>query len=404
MPTPLSAQTISCVKASAPALAQVAADITKAMYVRLFRDAHIRDLFNHANQGEGGSQVHALAGAIVAYAQNIDNLEPILPVVERIAHKHIGYHILPEHYPFVATALLDAIADVLGEAATPELLRAWGEAYWFLADVLKEREAEIRGAIEGRRGGWNGWRSFVIAEKRPESDVVTSFILRPQDGAAIVRHRPGQFLTFRLPLPNGSFAKRNYSISCAPNDEAYRISVKREANGDGGSRFLHDNARVGDILEVTPPSGDFYLPDEPGRPVVLLSAGVGLTPMVSMLETVVSQYPELEAHYIHGALNSSTHAMDLHVRSIARQHGRVSVATFYSEPKPTDAAGISHDHDGFITVDWLRDNTPFEASDFYLCGPKPFLRSLVRGLSQAGISRDSIHFEFFGPADELIAA
>jgi nitric oxide dioxygenase len=96
--------------------------------------------------------------------------------------------------------------------------------------------------------------------------------------------------------------------------------------------------------------------------------------------------------------------MDRHVRSIAGNHGRISVATFYSEPKASDAAGYSHDHDGFITVDWLMENTPFEKSEFYLCGPKPFLRSLVRGLSHAGVDPKHIHFEFFGPADELIVA
>lgn len=238
MPKPLSQNTIDLVKQSVPALAANGTAITKRMYAILFQDDHIRELFNHANQGESGSQVKALAGAILAYAQNIDNLGVLGPVVERIAHKHIGYHILPEHYPYVANALLAAIADVLGAAATPELLSAWGEAYWFLADVLKEREVEIRTELEAKTGGWNGWRAFTIAGKVKESDVVTSFILRPTDGGQVVRHKPGQYLTFRLVLTDGTTVKRNYSISCGPNDEQYRISVKREANGQGGSLSL----------------------------------------------------------------------------------------------------------------------------------------------------------------------
>src|SRR5690606_21699358 len=137
MPQPLSAQTIAPVKATVPALAEHGPAITKAMYARLFQDEHIRALFNHANQGEGGAQLHALAGAIVAYALNIDNLEVLLPVVERIAQKHVGYDILPEHYPYVARALLGAIGEVLGDAATEEIVNAWGEAYWFLAEILK---------------------------------------------------------------------------------------------------------------------------------------------------------------------------------------------------------------------------------------------------------------------------
>ncbi len=404
MPRQLSAETIELVKLSVPALEAHGSDITKAMYARLFKDDHIKGLFNHANQGEGGSQVHALAAAILGYAKNIENLGALGPVVERIAHKHIGYHILPEHYPYVATALLAAIEEILGDAATPAILNAWGEAYWFLADILKGREVELRSDIESRTGGWNGWRRFTIASKTKESDVVTSFVLKPSDGGRVIRHRPGQYLTFRLPLPDGTVVKRNYSISCGPNDEHYRISVKREALGQGGSLYLHDHTEVGSEIEATPPAGDFFLPDEPKAPVVLLSGGVGLTPMVSMLEAICRDYPELEAHFVHGALNSSTHAMDKHVRTLASGSARLNVKTFYSEPGDGDAAGLSHDFDGFITIDWLRDQTPFEISEFYLCGPKPFLRALVPALARAGVSPDRVHYEFFGPADELIAA
>jgi nitric oxide dioxygenase len=400
----LSAETIELVKASVPALEAHGSDITKAMYSRLFKDEHIRNLFNHANQGEGGSQVHALAAAILGYAKNIENLGVLGQVVERIAHKHIGYHILPEHYPYVAEALLAAIEDILGDAATPAILNAWGEAYWFLADILKGRESNLRSDIESRNGGWNGWRNFTITSKTKESDVVTSFVLKPSDGGRVIRHRPGQYLTFRLPLADGTVAKRNYSISCGPNDEFYRISVKRESSGQGGSIYLHDHTDIGSVIDATPPAGDFFLPEEPKAPVVLLSGGVGLTPMVSMLEAIAKDYPDLETHFIHGALNSATHAMDKHVRSLAAPRSQVKVKTFYSEPSAEDAVGLSHDYDGFITVDWLRSQTPFETSEFYLCGPKPFLKALVPALARAGVPGDRVHYEFFGPADELLAA
>jgi nitric oxide dioxygenase len=137
---------------------------------------------------------------------------------------------------------------------------------------------------------------------------------------------------------------------------------------------------------------------------VLLSGGVGLTPMVSILEAISVEYPELETHFVHAALNSQTHAMDRHVRSLAADHGRATVKTFYSEPHADDAVGLSHDHDGFVTVDWLKQNTPFETADFYLCGPKGFLAGLVPELLDAGIHPDRIHYEFFGPTTELMAA
>lgn len=404
MPAPLSDETIRVVKATVPVIAEYGSEITASMYARLFRDPEISALFNHSNQGESGTQVNALASAILAYAKNIDNLSVLLPVVERISQKHIGYHILAEHYPFVATALLDAISEVLGVAATPEILAAWGEAYWFLANIMIEREAAIRQEIEGSAGGWNGWRNFVIAAKIPESEVVTSFIIKPADGGKVIPHRPGQYLTFRFSLPDGTELKRNYSISSAPSDEYYRISVKREANGNGGSIYLHDVAVVGDTFEVTPPAGDFYLDEKSSRPVVLLSGGVGLTPMVSMLGALADRHPGREAHFVHGALNSSTHAMDRHVRLLADSHGNSTVVTFYSQPRATDEAGKTHDHDGYISVDWLQENTPFESAEFYLCGPKPFLRLLVRQLLSAGVSANRINFELFGPTDESMAA
>lgn len=403
MTKPLSAETIARVQASVPALTRHGPEITAAMYRRLFEDPHIHALFNHSNQGETGVQGHALAAAILRYAQNIDNPAVLPATIERIAQKHIGFHILPHHYPSVARALLQALELVLGKKATPELLFAWGEAFWFLADVMKAREAAIRGDIENQPGGWHGWRAFRVERKHRESTVITSFVLRPLDGDAVIGHRPGQYLTLRLAQPGGVALRRNYSISSAANGFDYRISVKREPHG-AASRWLHDHVREGDIINVTPPAGDFFLPDAPQRPVVLLSGGVGLTPMVSMVETIVHRHPGLETHFVHGALNSETHALDSHVRQLAAGHGAMSVTVFYSNPDKRDVVGKSHDRDGFVTLEWLVANTPLANADVYLCGPRQFLRTLVGGLSLAGVSPDRIHHEFFGPADELLAA
>lgn len=399
----LSAETIALVRASVPALEVHGAAITTEMYKRLFRDEHIRVLFNHSNHGENGAQSFALASAILAYARNIENLGALAPVVERIAQKHIGYHILPEHYPYVATALLEAIKEVLGDAATPELLAAWGEAYWFLANIFKAREVVLRDEIESTDGGWNGWRAFKVDRKIRESSAITSFVLRPVDGQPVIAHHAGQYLTLMLERAGADALRRNYSISSSTNGETYRISVKREAHG-AASRWLHDNVNEGDIVHSTPPAGDFFLAAQPVRPVVLLSGGVGLTPMVSMIETIAKSHPNLETHYIHGTISSDTHAMDSHVRDLSAGRANMQVVTFYSDPIEQDVPGETHDVTGMITTDWLRDNVPMNDADFYLCGPKPFLRAFVSGLSLAGVASDRIHYEFFGPADELMAA
>ena len=198
MASALSDRTIDLVKKTVPALEAHGTAVTDRMYQLLFRNPEIRDLFNQSHHGETGSQSKALTAAVIAYARNIDNLGVLASRVERITQKHVGLNILPEHYPFVAEALLGAIKDVLGEAATDEILEAWGEAYWFLADLLMAREASIYSRLAAAPGGWNGWRDFVVESTKPESEVIRSFVLVPADGGAVMRHRPGQYLTFAL--------------------------------------------------------------------------------------------------------------------------------------------------------------------------------------------------------------
>jgi nitric oxide dioxygenase len=411
MPAPLSPQTVAVVKACVPALQAHGLAVTQAMYARLFKDQEIADLFNPSHQGPGAAQPKALAGAILAYAENIENLGALTGAVERIAQRHAGLNILPEHYPYVATALLGALQDVLGEAATEEVLKAWGEAYWFLAEILIGREAEIYRAQAAAKGGWAGWRDFRVERVERESGVVTSFYLKPADGGPVMRHKPGQFLTFKLDLPGHGLVKRNYSISCGPNDDFYRISVKREpapadqpqAPGGLASNWLHDHAVPGTILSVAPPSGEFVLEQDNAAPVVLLSGGVGLTPMVSMMEAVAETTASPKVFWVHGALNGRVHAMGEHIRQLAARAG-VKPVCFYDQPEAADLQGRDFDERGLITVDWLKANTPFETAVFYLCGPKPFLRALVPGLRAAGVPAERIRYEFFGPTDELLAA
>ena len=403
MSQPLSEQTIALVKATVPALEAHGLDIVNEMYARMFQNPQIRELFNQSHHGDAGSQPRALTGAILAYASNIDNLAALAPAVERIAQKHVGLQILPEHYPHVANALLGAIKAVLGDAATDEILEAWGEAYWFLANILIARETRIYGEQKDATGGWNGWRDFKVEEVIPESSVIKSFVLRPVDGGPVMEHRPGQYLTFWFEIPGNPAIKRNYSISAAPNGETYRISVKRESHGLA-SRWLHDEAGPGTVLKVAAPAGEFYLEEAAVRPVVLLSGGVGLTPMVAMLEALVEDGAEVPVQYIHGTHDRKTHAMRDHVLEVAARGKDVSVTNFHQTPLDGETAGRDYDMAGIITDDWLVSNTPVGKADYYICGPRPFLRHAVTALAQAGVPSSRIHYEFFGPADELLAA
>lgn len=399
----LSDQTIALVKATVPALEAHGLDIVREMYSRMFQNEEIRDLFNQSHHGDSGSQPRALTAAILAYASNIDNLAALAPAVERIAQKHVGLQILPEHYPHVAEALLGAIKAVLGDAATDEILAAWGEAYWFLANILIAREGHIYRDLAAADGGWNGWRDFIVDDVRRESAIITSFTLRPKDGGPVIRHKPGQYLTFWLEIPGHPPVKRNYSISDAPNGKTYRISVKREPQGLA-SGWLHAEAKPGTVLKVAPPAGEFFLAEHPERPVVLLSGGVGLTPMVSMLEEIVARHPQVPVHFAHGTLDGTTHAMGAHIRALTERHHNGRTTIFYQAPRAEDAAGRDYDVAGLIDGDWLTANTPVDDADYFLCGPRPFLRALVATLSLSGVASDRIHYEFFGPADELLAA
>jgi len=398
----LDAQTIALVKATVPALEVHGLDIVRAMYASMFKNTEIQALFNQSHHGEAGSQPKALTNAILAYASNIENLAALAPAVERIAQKHVGLQILPEHYPYVGEALLGAIKTVLGDAATPEILEAWGNAYWFLADILIARENMVYCEQKAADGGWNGWRDFRVDEIVQESSVITSFILRPVDGKAVLRHLPGQYLTFWFDLAGQEPIKRNYSISNAANGETYRISVKREPQGLA-SGWLHDEAQVGTVLKVAAPAGEFFLEGHPERPIVLLSGGVGLTPLVAMLETLDAQGDIPAVQYIHGTHNRETHAMRDHVRALAKANPNISVVDFHQTPLADETAGEDYDFAGIISDDWLIANTPIDKADFFICGPRPFLRGAVSALSLAGVAAQHIHYEFFGPADEMLA-
>jgi nitric oxide dioxygenase len=401
MPAPLSEQTVALVKATVPALEEHGLDITRRMYERMFANPAIRDLFNQSHHGGTGSQPKALAAAVLAYARHIDNLGVLGGAVERIAQKHVALNILPEHYPFVADALLEAIKDVLGEAASDDIVAAWGEAYWFLAEILIGREATIYRELAAQPGGWNGWRDFVVEKVADESSIIRSFTLVPADGGPVVCHKPGQYLGFALDIPGAGTLRRNYSVSSAPNNRAYRITVKREA-GPGvppgiASNWLHDAAGPGTVLKVAAPAGDFFLDTHSDAPVVLASGGVGLTPTLSMLETIAAKQPERPTWWVHGALNGRVHAMGSHVLALAQRAPGIRTITFYAEPLQQDRPDMK----GMISVNWLRENTPVNAT-YYLCGPRPFLRSLVGGLLAAGVPAERVRYEFFGPADELI--
>ncbi|KAJ3184698.1 hypothetical protein HDU87_004102 [Geranomyces variabilis] len=274
----LTPQVIRIVKSTAPVLEKHGVKITSHFYKRML-NAHptLKNIFNSAHQ-DTGTQQKALAHAVWAYAANIDNLAAL------------GLNVEKEQYAIVGEHLLASIKEVLGEAATPEILDAWAIAYQVLADIFITTEADLtRAAAEGA-GGWRGWRSFVVDKKVVESSEITSFYLKPKDGRQLSTFIPGQFISLRHYVPElGVWQPRQYSLSDSPHPECFRISVKREEGGPGGipagkvSTRLHEHVQPGSAVQISHPFGDFNLNRNASTPVVLLSGGVGLTPMTSMM-------------------------------------------------------------------------------------------------------------------------
>lgn len=268
----------------------------------------LKNIFNQTNQ-RIGDQSKALANAVYAAAANIDQLETILPTVMPITEKHRSLNIKPEHYPIVGKHLLLAMRDVLGEeVATDAIINAWEKAYNKIANVFISIEATMYQKMREIVGGWVDFRNFKVTKKVKESNVITSFYLEPVDNDPFPAFKPGQYITVKAEnIPGETHAHlRQYSLSCALNEGVYRISVKRgdPLNGNPAgivSTYLHTHIEEGSVLPISAPAGDFFLDDQDERALVLMSGGVGLTPMMSMLETVIQTQPEREVIFIHAS-------------------------------------------------------------------------------------------------------
>lgn len=386
-------ETIDIVKSTVPVLEQHGQTITTVFYKNMF-EAHpeLLNIFNQANQSQGRQQ-NALASLVYAAAANIDNLEAVLPAVVQVAHKHKSLNITPDQYPIVGFYLLGAIKEVLGDAATPEIIGAWGEAYEVIASVFIGIEKEMYAEAVQMDGGWETFKDFKIADKVVESDVITSFYLKPVDGNVLPSYKPGQYITLRVTIPGEEYTvNRQYSLSQAPTGDMYRISVKREdENTPNGvmSVNLHLNMNIGDIVEISVPAGDFHLDTESTNPVTLISGGVGITPMMSMYESIAKNTPDRSVAFLHSARTRGHQAFNDVLNTFNSSMASSTYSVLYSD-----------EGDGFMTRDYLASNV-VEGSDIYVCGPPPFLQSVMRDLYALGIPENKIHFEFFGPAVEL---
>lgn len=237
-------------------------------------------------------------------------------------------------------------------------------------------------------------RQLAVVKKVQETPDITSFYLTPVDGRPLAPFSAGQHLPIELPLaPPFGKARRSYSLSAAPNGKTYRLSIKREEQGLV-SRIMHDVLQRGDVIEARNPSGDFTLPSS-DFPLVLASAGVGLTPMVAMLQSISEENDARPAWFVHGARNGTTHALRQDVETIVNRHPNITARTFYSQPEPKDKVGEDYDYRGRVSAEALLDLKAGAEAHYMLCGPAAFVSQIQSGLEATGVPPGQIHFETF---------
>ncbi|MFD3645499.1 globin domain-containing protein [Streptomyces cyaneofuscatus] len=390
----LSDRSTATVRDTLPAVGAAIGDIADLFYKKLFQ-AHpelLRDLFNRGNQASGDQRT-ALARSIAAFATALVEHPGTRPdvMLNRIAHKHASLGVTPEQYEVVHTHLFAAIADVLGDAVTPEIAAAWDEVYWLMANALITIEARLyaqQGVVAG-----DVWREWEVAARVEETEDVATFHLRPADGGDAPAFRPGQYVSVQVELADGARQIRQYSLSSSPGSRLRSITVKRvrgQESPDGEvSRHLHEHTRASDRLRVSVPYGDLVL-DHLDAPLLLASAGIGCTPVLSMLEYLAEQGHDRPVTVVHGDRSPADHALRAHHVRLTEKLPAAEPHFWYESPE----AGHPAHRTGLVDLNGI---TVLPGTHAYLCGPLPFMRTVRTRLLEVGVRPADIHYEVFGP-------
>ena len=282
--------------------------------------------------------------------------------------------------------------------AEQELFRKHAKETLYIAQVNRAREQTT----------WNGYRKFYIDRKVPEPGGVCSFYLKPHDHRPIPPFEPGQFLTFRLKVPGQvKPVIRCYSLSDSPLEQGYyRVSIKKTPPPPDqpdlppglSSNFFHDHLNEGDVVDVAAPNGHFFMDTKSERPIVLIGGGIGLTPVLSMLNTIALSESKRETWFFYGVRNKTEHAMAEHLHQLAEKHDNINLVVCYSQPTEDCVPAVDFQVQGFVSVDLFKRLLPSNNYEFYVCGPPPMMSSITSGLEEWGVPEDDINFEAFGPA------
>ncbi|MBE7324153.1 hemin transporter [Nocardioides sp. Y6] len=403
----LSPTSAAVIQATLPVVGGAIGDITPLFYRSMFT-AHpelIRDLFNRGNQA-AGEQPKALAGSIARYASLLvtpDAPKP-LDMLRRIGHKHASLGIREDQYQIVHDHLFGAIVEVLGDAVTPEVAAAWDEVYWLMAGDLITLEKELYAAAGVTAE--TVWRDVVVTERRQESPDTVSYVLAAADGSALPPSRPGQYVSVAVRLPDGARQIRQYSLIGGQDTGVWSFSVKAIPGGlaeDGTeipegevSNFLHRSVFEGDTLSVSPPFGDLVL-DDSDDPLVLVSAGIGTTPILGMLHHLSHSGSDRPVTVVHADRSLARHAHRQQLKALVDTLPAATLHRWYEDLGERSDADL---RPGRVDLGAVEIAAGARA---YLCGPLPFMESVHSALVGRGLTEDRIHYEVFGP-DTWIAS
>jgi nitric oxide dioxygenase len=385
------------VEATLPVVGDHIEEIARRFYAHMFAEhPELQDgVFNRGNQAEG-TQSRALAGSVAVFATALLKQPQRLPerLLTRIAHKHASLGIRPDQYEIVHDNLMWAIGDVLGDAVTAEVAAAWDEVYWLMAYALINQERGLysaRGVTAERV-----WRQWRVVEKVQEADDVVLFVMRRVDDRPVKTSLPGQYVSVQVPMPDGVRQPRQYSLTRADDGEHRYFAVKR-VHGDGRpdgevSTLLHDRIQVGDELAMSVPYGDVVL-DDGGRPVVFVSAGIGVAPMAGMISHLVAAGSQLRVTLLHADANERAFALRHQlVDDLARLPG--SALHLWYEDSSGSELSVGAVNAGMMDLSTLE--LPPDAL-YYLCGPIAFMRAIRSALIDREIPVRDIQYEVFGP-------
>ena len=373
----LSKEEIETIHSTIPLLQDKGVDITTNFYNRMFsNNPELRNMFNQPNHKQG-LQSTALAMAVLAAAQHIEDLSPIVPVVMPVAHKHCALQVKPEHYPIVGENLLATIAELTGLSMDDPVIKAWEKAYGEIADAFIGIEKDIYANM-----AWDGFKPFEVVETHQETDIIKTFTVK-SDEVSKIDYVPGQYITVDVQVPELPYrAKRHYSIVNVEDGKLTFAVRKEERDGNRGevSTYLHEQIKEGSTINLSAPVGTFSV-ENIEKAQLFIGSGIGVTPLFSMYTTAAKS--GADAHFLQVADDKNNIAFEEKLKNIAAEN-QAELSTHL------------RDEDGYIFKEqleqYLKDN-----QEIYVCGGPTFIQSVAKELEKAGVANENIHYELFVP-------